>query len=51
MSNAQSRLLLQRYKRPLIGLAVAIVVYAILGFFLAPWLMPRVAYETPWVSS
>jgi len=33
----------QRYRKPLIGAAVAIVLYAILGFFVAPWLLEKTA--------
>ena len=33
----------QRYKKPLIIAAAAIVVYALLGFFLAPWLVKTTA--------
>jgi uncharacterized protein involved in outer membrane biogenesis len=43
MSNVRPQLILQRYRKPLIGLAVAIFVYAMLGFFLAPWLIDRTA--------
>ena len=43
MSNAKPRMILQRYRKPLIGLAIAIVVYAILGFFLAPWIVANTA--------
>ena len=33
----------QRYRKPLIGAAVAIVLYATLGFFVAPWLLEKTA--------
>ena len=33
----------QRYRKPLLAAAVAIVLYAILGFFLAPWLVEKTA--------
>jgi hypothetical protein len=36
-------MILQQYRRPLIGLAVAIVLYALLGFFLAPVLIKNTA--------
>jgi uncharacterized protein involved in outer membrane biogenesis len=36
-------MMLQRYRKPLIGVAVAILIYAILGFFLAPWLIKNTA--------
>jgi len=35
----------RRRRRWLIGTAVAVVVYALLGFFLAPWLVNRVAVD------
>jgi hypothetical protein len=37
------RALVERRRKPLIGVAIAIVVYALLGFFLAPWLLERTA--------
>ena len=36
-------MILQRHRKPLIGIAIALVVYAILGFLLAPWLIQRTA--------
>jgi len=33
----------ERYKKPLIIVAAVIIVYALLGFFLAPWLIDRTA--------
>src|SRR5210317_1824465 len=33
----------ERYKKPLIIAAAVIIVYALLGFFLAPWLIDRTA--------
>jgi uncharacterized protein involved in outer membrane biogenesis len=43
MSIVQPQMMLQRYRKPLIGVAVAILIYAILGFFLAPWLIKNTA--------
>ena len=33
----------QRYRKPLVITAAAIIVYALLGFFLAPWLVKNTA--------
>ena len=33
----------ERYKKPLIIVAAVIIIYALLGFFLAPWLIDRTA--------
>jgi hypothetical protein len=33
----------QRYRKPLIGVAAVVVVYALLGFFLAPWVINKTA--------
>jgi hypothetical protein len=35
--------ILLRYRRPLIGLTVAMAIYALAGFFAAPWLIERMA--------
>ena len=35
----------QRYRRWLIGIAAAVVIYALLGFFLAPWLVKNAAID------
>ena len=35
----------QRYRKPLIGAAAVIIVYALLGFFLAPWLIDKTATD------
>ncbi len=34
---------LEKYKKPLIIATAVVVVYALLGFFLAPWLVERTA--------
>ena len=36
-------MILQRYRKPLVITAAAIIVYALLGFFLAPWLVKTTA--------
>ncbi|HSD68904.1 MAG TPA: DUF748 domain-containing protein, partial [Woeseiaceae bacterium] len=35
-----------RYRRYLLGLAIAVVLYALLGFFLAPWLIKKTAIDS-----
>ena len=37
--------ILSEYRKPLIGVAGTVVVYAVLGFFLAPWLVKKFATE------
>ena len=43
MSNNTIRTIAHQYRKPLIGLAIAFLVYALLGFFLAPWLIKNTA--------
>ncbi|MCI0516577.1 MAG: DUF748 domain-containing protein, partial [Woeseiaceae bacterium] len=38
--------LAKRYRRYLMGLAIAVVLYALLGFFLAPWLVKKTAIDS-----
>ena len=38
--------IIRRYRKAIIGVAVAVVVYSLLGFFLAPWLVEKNAVET-----
>jgi hypothetical protein len=33
----------ERFRKPLIGIATALVIYTLLGFFLAPWLVKETA--------
>ena len=35
----------QKYRKPLAGFAVAVVLYALLGFFLAPWLVEKISID------
>ena len=43
MSKNTIRTIAHQYRKPLIGLAIAFAVYALLGFFLAPWLIKNTA--------